>query len=163
MRRIEINLKMFGITAHRSEYSIDRHIDEHMGKLLVHQLCTHIAAERQDPYGWDEPTSWWQMFKRDVFPAWLRNRFPVRNTRRVVTVDTVYPFLKTQIPKDLQGPRVTVLLNGKPAGSFFTDIDNVCMTPQRWNEEVVPELFKNQRCDSMGMSCPTCHRNIKHE
>lgn len=26
----------------------------------------------------DVPTSWWQHFKRDVFPVWLLRRFPVK-------------------------------------------------------------------------------------
>ena len=39
----------------------------------------------------DQPATWWDHFKQDRFPFWLRRRFPVRYTTDTYKASVLYP------------------------------------------------------------------------
>jgi len=57
-------------------------------KCSLLEITTELMAEKlQDTHvklevAIDYPASWWQHFKEDCFPKWLKNKFPVQNKRK---------------------------------------------------------------------------------
>ncbi len=162
--RIELPLKAIGFTCKSPEYLLEREQAEnaaHTLRHMTHQLRTWVVAEKQSPYVLKQPATWWDMLKLSLAP-WFQKLFPVRYTELKIDVETVYPFLKTQIPQDLTGDRVTVLIAGHPAGSFLSDIfEDKPVTMEKWNHEIVPRLFSDPRCVD-GRSCPFCKRTLSY-
>jgi len=157
--RVTLDLRSIGVTLFNSQYECGESWDRE-GRRLVRTLRAQIVAEQQKPYQYETPRTWWDSFKQTYFPGWLLRWFPAQMTTNWVSVETVYPFLKTKIPPDLQGQSVTVLFSGIPAGSFLTDFVD-CMTPDKWDREVEAICFAEQRCDSR--TCPTCKRTLRYE
>lgn len=70
----------------------------------------YVLGESQKPIEvCFEPSSVWQMFKRDFMPKWFVSRFPVRGRRVIVDAKCLYPDLKVSVPLDKS--RVAVVFN----------------------------------------------------
>lgn len=56
------------------------------------------------------PSSWWQHFKQDAFPAWLLRRFPVKTTKitktnsKLFRAMALFPDFCPQYPEDIGKP-----------------------------------------------------------
>lgn len=151
MKRIFLDLAEFGVTVTNTYVE---EFDDRMMGLMVRRLVTHVAAEEQKPYVIKSPASWWQQFKQEVFPAWLTHKFPVRLKETKLDVKTLYPFLVSRLPREIQGPRVTIVVRDQVVGSFLTDSG---IATDHWNWDVVPELLRTQ----IGRTCRTCGRSIE--
>jgi hypothetical protein len=70
-------------------------------------LCEDLPAEPLEKFTatahWSVPSSWWQMFKRDVMPAWFKEKWPVEEREQSKQVEVkmyaVYPRLPYAFPK----------------------------------------------------------------
>lgn len=77
---------------------------------MVYGLKAYVLGESQKPIEFDAmPTSWWQMFKRDVMPRWFKKMFPVESRRVTIEAKTFYPDLKISVPNNQS--RVCVVFN----------------------------------------------------
>ena len=157
MKRIELDLTRFGLTCTQSRFEQYQDLQNPAG-YLVNQLTALFASEPQDAQRVEWPATWWQHFKQRFFPAWLRAKFPVRMERREFTVKTLYPFLKTNLPLKVVGPRVMILVNDIPAGVFMADLDGA--VPSQWPQEVSKaqqaRSFAGLNADAK--KCPCCRR-----
>lgn len=151
MKRIDLDLAQFGLTATNTYVE---EFDDRMMGLMVRRLVTQVAAEEQKPYVIKSPASWWQQLKQELFPAWLTNKFPVRLKETRLDVKTLYPFLASRLPPEIQGPRVVIAVRDQIVGSFLTDSG---IATDHWNWNVVPELL----CTQIGRTCRTCGRAIE--
>ncbi len=64
--------------------SIERHTDT-VHNTLVTTLCTFLlrSAHKDMHIGYTPvPADWWEHFKEECFPAWLKQRFPVKYTEK---------------------------------------------------------------------------------
>lgn len=147
-----LDLTKLGLTLSGTNYSQDTN---ELGRYMVHRLTTYLASEHQDPFVYETPKSWWQMFKSRYFPMWLLKRFPAQFNRHELTVKTLYPKLKSKLPLDLMGPYVQVIVQDKVIGSFLTDTEG--LTPLDFNREAHEKLMRISRLD--GKICPCCHRS----
>jgi hypothetical protein len=72
----------------KSSLSIEQYEDYVMGTLIsrLHGWILRGHPKNYIRAGVDVyvPTSWWQMFKRDVLPKWFAQRFPVKTRRERV-------------------------------------------------------------------------------
>lgn len=161
MPTITLDLTQVGVSLFCGRAEESRSLQPETWNMLQRTLTARVVAEKQTPYGFDYPASWWQHFKQTYFPKWLLERFPVRNFRKTVSVETLYPFIKTRLPGSLIGDRVTICVNAQPIGSFLAALD-APVTPDTWNHESVPRLF-NDRSDCDGQHCPTCKRYLYYE
>lgn len=151
MSRVELYLKEFGMTAVQARYQMRQ---DYMHDQMLHEFRASLAGENQEPYKVETPASWWQHLKQAVFPAWARRRWPVAMTTVTVDVATVYPFLKTRLPLDMVGSRVSVMIASKIAGAFLPEACG--LTPQQWITEANLVTFKELflKADK----CPVCKR-----
>ena len=72
---------------------------EYEGRLGVDmyiRMHTHIYGEPGKAYEEiiEYPSDWWQGLKERWFSKWLKERYPVKKERRVVSVKTLYPNIK---------------------------------------------------------------------
>lgn len=102
-----LDLTQLGFTLTRCKYSKE---EKDFGAYIVHHLQAFLASERQDPFVYQTPKSWWEMFKVRWFPKWMLKRFPAVFYDHEVTVKTLYPKLKSKLPLDLMGPYVQVMV-----------------------------------------------------
>lgn len=66
-------------------------IEDHpmIGSIAV-QLTRKVAGQKLDTISYAIPKSWWQHFKQDHFPKWLRKKFPVQYHKRSWDVTAYY-------------------------------------------------------------------------
>lgn len=99
------------------KYEFLRHYEfgqfcDHLTDSMVLSLKAYVLGETQAPITFEAyPTSWWQMFKRDVMPAWFVKRFPVKSKTVTIDAKTFYPDLKISVPA--KQSRVCVVFNAK--------------------------------------------------
>jgi len=154
--RVDLDLKRVGLTATSSTYAY--RVDHVMGE-LVHQLTALFASEKQDPYVFSYPATWWQHFKQRFFPAWLLRKFPVRMAEKRLDVQTLYPYLKTSLPLKAMGPRVMIMVADRSIGSFLPDTPG--STPQEWYmqaQEIISSPRLVSACWHDARHCPMCRR-----
>jgi hypothetical protein len=151
--RIEIPFEKFGSHLIATSAAFETQKKEILDNLAC-TLTAWIATEKQQPFVWTTPKTWWQMFKRDYFPKWLLEKYPIKTDRHEVSVKTVYPHLKTKLPSKIHGDRILVMVNELPVGTFvegtpgFTPLEE-----HRYHEE----LFSKQLSDY----CFNCHQRIQ--
>lgn len=64
---------------------------------IVDLICLRkFAAQKFDDITVRYPADWWQAFKERWAPAWVRDRWPVRDVVRVIKIYDAYPSI--QIP-----------------------------------------------------------------
>lgn len=153
MIKIDLNLKRIGITATSARYEL---LDqgEMITNHLMHSLSALFASETQEPFVHQMPATWWDHLKQDWFPAWAKLRWPPKMDQIILTIDTVYPFLKTALPEEHIGARVTVLVNNQSIGSFLPETSG--MSPTQWREEAKSILFRERFKTSY--KCKLCGR-----
>ena len=113
-RVLELILERFQVHASRVLYMNDvarvepdqvLHFAGGVGTDLGAEVVRFIASlpseppiEQREEVTFSYPATWWQMFKRRWFPAWLERRYPVREQavkkEVIVRVQVVYPKLK---------------------------------------------------------------------
>lgn len=84
---------------------------EAMLKEYVYELTCHVLAEKlidkTQCVSFDNPTTWWDMFKVRFFPGWLIRRFPPLHTLTTKYVHfqefATYPQLKELLPESERG------------------------------------------------------------
>ncbi|EGO63540.1 hypothetical protein ALO_12561 [Acetonema longum DSM 6540] len=60
-------------------------------KEIVYRLTCAVASIFMDEINIRYPTTWWDGFKEQYFPAWFRKRFPVRYTEHNYSVKEYFP------------------------------------------------------------------------
>lgn len=151
----EVRLDIFKFRAATKINAIDLYaIEQREWRDLIRTLVVSITGERQDPYIVKQPATWWQHFKADYFPRWALRRWPVVMTKTELSVATLYPHLKTELPAGSWGPQVFVMVQNKIISDFLTDTPGL-IAPQ-WREEVRSILFQQHWTDAE--KCPTCRR-----
>ena len=80
---------------------IDQMWDSHLKQMLVGLSTTVLAHNFEDhkrtvtiPMTFQHPATWWDMLKRDHFPEWLLQRFPVRSVEETKTGKRTVTFKK---------------------------------------------------------------------
>lgn len=142
MQEISIPFERLGITCTSARYL--REDSQILGD-MVHRLVARFATEKQDPFVYYTPKNWFEHLKATIFPKWLLAKWPAKQTRHEVSVKTVYPFLKTKIPPDIQGPFVTVIFNDTNWCNFLADTEGVDRF--EWKKEVTAKLMKEHLAD----------------
>lgn len=106
------------------DYKIDRYAIHHdasyFGSWIDHftnhisvQYSAFVLGENQKPIRLKPyPTSWWQMFKRDVMPKWFQKRFPVKSEEYVIDAKVIYPYLRISAPLN---EKVSVIFQQSPS------------------------------------------------
>jgi len=84
---------------------VDRTLSE-VAQNLTFRLEAHVYGNNRNYEIKGVPTSWWQHFKQDVFPAWLLKKFPVKRTVHKIDVVSLYPELSKRLQDE--SPRVTI-------------------------------------------------------
>jgi hypothetical protein len=91
--------------------AIEHTVEGMMLQLRSSVLGARILSDRQD-FSFEYPASWWQHFKRDKAPGWFTRRYPVRMTKRILSVDftryDTYPMADVPLPPDEFGYPVRV-------------------------------------------------------
>ena len=89
------------------EVAVSEHYDFMANKMAVRMIARLYEEEISDEYSAavTYPSSWWDAFKEQYFPGWLRARFPVEYDAKTMRlrVSAVYPHYK---PIDDLGPHV---------------------------------------------------------
>lgn len=94
------------------DMDVGRYMDEFTNS-IVFQFRAFILGESQKPIILKpQPTSWWQMFKRDIMPKWFVRKFPVKSEEIIIDVKVIYPDLQISIPPSMS--RVSVIFNKRP-------------------------------------------------
>lgn len=129
MNMLDSNFLLEKTTLERIQVMVQKKVDHHciyglrgmeVGAFMDHltgdvafQFRAFVYGELQKPIELaEQPTSWWQMFKRDVMPRWFIRKFPVRSSKKIIDVKTIYPDLKVSLPPDMS--RVVVLIQPRP-------------------------------------------------
>ncbi len=96
----------------------------HVKDELKLMLEVHLAGERQKPIGVEIPTNWFEHLKAEHAPSWVKQRWPVKTRVIELSVETLYPYLKTALPAELIGGDVRVLIQGSVAETIkWTELD----------------------------------------
>ena len=74
---------------------------------LARRIAIHIL-EHASPttFTYEEPTTWFQMLKRDVLPRWFSRRFPIQSHTPTVEMKNIHPFICERLPETF-GPCIT--------------------------------------------------------
>lgn len=75
-----------------------RNID---GFNMIRRAAIHVLSHEARRIVYRTPRGWWQMFKRDCFPAFLLRLSPVKEVVEVVEVKKLFPFPEKKLPSDL--------------------------------------------------------------
>lgn len=76
---------------------VGRYID-HMTDSVCFRFRAFCLGEDIKPIRLSpQPTSWWQMFKRDCMPKWFVKLFPVKSSEVVIDGKILYPYLNFKI------------------------------------------------------------------
>jgi len=77
------------------------------------QLRGHIYGETAKKISVKYPATWWQAFKSECFPYWLRRRFPAKFTEETFDVRVLYPDINVSLPEDEHILTIVRTYNGK--------------------------------------------------
>ena len=64
------------------------------------QLRGFLWGDPERTHAVTYPATWWQAFKRDYFPPWLLERFPVKWSTVKFTFRTLYPDFRPSVPNE---------------------------------------------------------------
>lgn len=94
VRDRRLDRQQFNIQHTLPPESIRYNIDNFYGESLA-RMTAYVYSESLGRYihEWKYPSSWWQHFKRDHFPKWLLDRYPVQYTTNTIVLDgqAMYP------------------------------------------------------------------------
>lgn len=77
-------------------------------EVFVSMMKMHIAARTVACETVTWPATWWQHFKDRWYPRWLKERFPVKRSKRHVHIDALYPWITSPTGK----PAITYRFDG---------------------------------------------------
>lgn len=92
------------------QYDVSRHVIDNLdldmriamlsdiGDKMALTLRAEIYGERMKDVALQEPATWWEMLKRDHFPAWALSRWPVKYAKIPIKAWWVYPMFN-RVPK----------------------------------------------------------------
>lgn len=124
---------------------------------LLASLRATVVVEQQKPLRLDMPDDWWEHFKERWFPAWALARWPVRKKVIELPMKTIYPTLQTQIPPALVGPVFTIVVQGEPKATVWTESGKVMDYRAEMTEEVAM-----RRLDEAGAPrCQCCGKLLR--
>lgn len=119
-KRIAVRKAVSDELLYHAKFDTERHVWDQM----LYEMTSYVLAERLAPDTckmeikpeFEFPASWWQHLKRDHFPAWFKERWPVRNAvvvRRYVGEVRVerhltYPEASVHLPENQWGSPVYV-------------------------------------------------------
>jgi hypothetical protein len=85
-----------------ADLNFESYRDDILGDLVL-RLSSYVMAEETNKIkrSLSYPSNWWQMFKQQYFPEWLKEKFPVKTKTKswTVRVMATYPKLP-QVFKD---------------------------------------------------------------
>lgn len=102
-KNVDLTVVKMGLTRAISESlllsgaSVDVHVKREAGIILA-IIQARILAETVDEKKVVYPADWWEAFKDRWFPAWLKNRYPVKNKVVVYKTKLAYPQSKVKCP-----------------------------------------------------------------
>lgn len=76
---------------------------------LIISLRSTVWCQDVDEVRYKHPSGWWQAFKEQYFPAWLKKLSPVKYKKVVFDIDAIYPNFNYACPKDQRAIRITVM------------------------------------------------------
>lgn len=80
--------------------------------MLWTYVMSETLKEKTEEVTFSYPASWWQHFKAECFPEWLRKRYPVRmtvETRHVhFSAKEIYPMFAEKFPDDAKLHRTQI-------------------------------------------------------
>lgn len=77
---------------------VDEYRDIFGNDMIIKSFRTFIAGETLKRLTVTYPRSWWDGFKKDLFPAWLLKRYPAKMTATQLEADALYP--NVSLPED---------------------------------------------------------------
>ena len=96
----------FGLKGFTDENFSIKRLEEYGGTPLRYALRMVVPAEyinEEKTATVEYPGTWWQAFKEQYFPAWLKNKYPIQYKRKAETVTctayNLYPTLPISICK----------------------------------------------------------------
>jgi hypothetical protein len=121
--KITLQELRFRLHKHIGAYSL-RSIDvkslsTEMARDAAYQISIKILGQsniRKYDVPIDIPASWWQHFKQDVFPAWLLEKFPVKKTTHIRTVEFDHMALVPKWDQFPKGQEVVVFTQPRTPG-----------------------------------------------
>ena len=100
IREVKLKKIKLGLTLAASDYMLDaeaQYIVDSLQREVRFHLRGFLLGEKIETIQY--PDGWWQAFKLEVLPLWLRLFFPpVKYRRRVI--NAVYPDFKPALPKE---------------------------------------------------------------
>lgn len=66
--------------------------DAAYGDTVYQMTATMLRQPEPQEIVYRTPASWWQHFKMDCFPKWLKKRYPVRERVDTVEIVDLFPF-----------------------------------------------------------------------
>lgn len=155
--RIELDSKAIGLSMFGAEYEAEHHL--YHAKALCHRLKSYVLKEKQEPYSYETPASWWDALKLAKFPKWALRRWPAKYTTHNIGLELIWPQLRTAIPPRHWGGRVTLLVQDRPSVSFMPDHEPISMGD--WDRKASEITFKHHMAD--GRKCPCCQRLYRED
>jgi hypothetical protein len=135
MKTIELDLHAFGVECIATKQLEENRITGECFSGFMYL----VASEKQEPFVYRYPLNWFEHLKEMVklkFPRLFK--FKIKYKVEEVSIRTIYPFLKTRLPRAVMGQMVRVLVNDNVPMSFWTKDDTfpvLCerSTPQKRN------------------------------
>ena len=103
MSTVDLEQLRYGVQAKLSKQLLQecdvKFVTDVASDLLIY-ASTRFFTEKVGVKEVKYPATWWQMFKKQYFPGWLLQRFPVKE--KVVTLDmrVIYPDFKPALKNE---------------------------------------------------------------
>ena len=141
-----------------SKFDIHKY-EDHVMNQMVYDFTACFAGEYQDPWIFREPASWWQHFKKECFPKWLKGWFPVKETDTKLSITLLYPHLKTKLPLGMIGHNMTILVKSQQGACRFMNADPLSpLTPVEQFDKAIDHKFYSPE----DKRCPVCRKLINY-
>jgi hypothetical protein len=94
---VQMELDALDLDMSNYQFEVDNSFLPELGKRMVLRLTRRIATENLDTIELPVPASWWQHFKAEHFPRWMKRKFPVKYNYHQWSVTAYYD--KISIPE----------------------------------------------------------------
>ena len=79
LRQVGINKRFDDIDFVRQNLTVEVMMRDSLGRMMLSLRSFVLANQGSDEMvEWNEYANWWEHFKAEVFPDWLKERFPVK-------------------------------------------------------------------------------------
>lgn len=141
-----------------SKFELHTHEDQLLNKVCV-DFIARFANTAQDEYRYEIPKSWWQHFKATYFKGWLRKKFPPQMEVKTVGVTLLYPKLKTEVPREMLGEYITLMVVDPEDNLHCCSFDpDTPIKPWELERQIYE---KRPLYDPSSNKCPTCGKTIR--